>query len=424
MRVPVPSSARQLQDLHRRHVGGLHPRVHDPRRPVKLSSASSSHVPRVRRQTPSGLRETQRLLRFTTAPCRRVRSDTVTGEQGRSATTLDHGAGHSGTMMRTRLYAAGLLALAVLLAGCSSGGGKHGSPTTKSTSPSTKPFAVSVVVDGSTNPPPLSAAQLDAHLGKGLPADWTPVDFGDARLWYPPGWQVVFGSCLGSAIGWINTDTPYDETCLSAPSVIRLAPPSRTPVAGTPTRTIHGYDLYSTTADSYVVPQLQVAITVRGHASQRILATLAPSSRAIASIYRGSPPASSHAITSQGLTFKVPPSWGITTIGAMCSFSYSKVVLPTPVPPPIGSGPECTGDYRAYSPPLDGGLEVARLQVSPAQPPKPSAVNIWEAWYTLHLGIAVQVDPNHAISMQLGVERDGRVAAEVIHSIHKAEAKH
>ncbi len=311
------------------------------------------------------------------------------------------------------------IAVALSVAGCSSGGGKHASPTT--TMPPGKPFAVSVVVDGVTPLPGLSSAQLDAHLGKGMAADWTPVDFGDARLWYPPGWKVVFGACSGSAVGWIATDTPYDNSCPSAPSVISLARPSSARPAGAPTRTIHGYRLYSTTPDTYVVPQLRVAITVRGTASQRVLETLAPSSRDVASNYRGSPPASWRAITSQGLAFKVPPSWTSTTMGTFCEVSYRKVGLPPPVPVP--SGPESCSFADTYSPPLDGGLAVGSLRTLVSRPPNPSTADIWAAFLTLNLGIAVRVDPTHEVSLQLGVGRDGRVAAEIIHSIHSALAK-
>ena len=211
---------------------------------------------------------------------------------------------------------------------------------------STAAVAVSVVVDGAERSPGLTATQLRAHLGRGLPADWLPVDFGDARLWYPPGWQVVFDSCSGSAAGWIATDRSYDDSCLSLPTVIGLASSSRTPVALTPTRTIHGYRLYSTATNTYVVPQLRVAITVRGPASQVVLETLAPSSRAVASAYRESPPSTWHTITSQGLTFKVPPTWPTTTIGSPCSFSYGQVLLPTPVPSPLSGPPSCGGGPR------------------------------------------------------------------------------
>jgi hypothetical protein len=173
----------------------------------------------------------------------------------------------------------------------------------------------------------------------------------------------------------------------------------------------------------YVVPQLRVAITVRGQASQRILETLAASSRAVASNYRGSPPASWRTITSQGLTFKVPPSWPTTTTGAPCSVSYGKVVLPPPGPRPP-SGPISCSFSDSYSPPLDGGLEVGSLQPLPAHPPDPSFTgDIWAAFFTLNLAVTVRVDPTHEVSMQLGVGRDGRVAAEIIRSIRAAGVK-
>ena len=79
---------------------------------------------------------------------------------------------------------------------------------------------------------------------------------------------MVFDSCSGSAAGWIATDRSYDSSCLSLPTAIGLASASSTPVAHTPTRTIHGYHLYATAADTYVVPQLHVAVTVHGQASQ------------------------------------------------------------------------------------------------------------------------------------------------------------
>ena len=77
-----------------------------------------------------------------------------------------------------------------------------------------------------------------------------------------------------------------------------------------------------------------------------------------------------------------------------------------------------------YLLPLDGGLEVARAQPLPAQPPVPSTVDIWAPWYTGHLEITVRVGPTRGVQMQLGLGRDGRVAAEIIRSIHTAPVTH
>ena len=59
----------------------------------------------------------------------------------------------------------------------------------------------------------------------------------------------------------------------------------------------------------------------------------------------------------------------------------------------------------------------------PTRPPNPSIADTWATWYTRHLEIVVRVDRAHEVWMQLGLERDRRVAAEIIHSIDAARSR-
>ena len=89
-------------------------------------------------------------------------------------------------------YLIGAVTLAVVATGCSSS-------TTSSGSAATTTTATAIV--GSTTrrvTSSLTAEQLQAHLGAGVPGGWAPVDEGKARVFVPGPWILeTRGACIG-----------------------------------------------------------------------------------------------------------------------------------------------------------------------------------------------------------------------------------
>jgi hypothetical protein len=264
-----------------------------------------------------------------------------------------------------RVFGACVVGGALLVAGCSSGGGSQAIPTSATT---TAGAATTTTSDGTattTSKPAdgLTAEQLNAHLGVGVPKGWVPVDDADARVWVPSDWELEpqgAGFC-DSAVGKISIGHITNPHCDAAepmptPSqAVALFPMSRTP-SSNPLLTVHGYRIYRGTAlrwafdsSSYIVPQLGVEIAAWGTLSNRILDTLAPSARRIAlDSTHHAVPNDSHSFSESGVSMSIPPSWGIPTptpwgCGGWPSYPAMYLVNPDAL----------VGDCGIYTQPLD-----------------------------------------------------------------------
>ena len=182
-------------------------------------------------------------------------------------------------------------AMTLLVAACSSGAAKQPEPTTTAaTTLRTQPRATG-----------LTAEQLSAHLGVGVPSGWVPVDLGEARVWVPARWMLEPpDACVGnaSAAGAISVGSLPGTACDSVTPIalpkqaVALLPASRTRPTG-PSHTVHGYKVYLAIVHpppgtpvvwiEYQVPQLGVQIDLHGSLGSRVLDTLAPSARKVAS---------------------------------------------------------------------------------------------------------------------------------------------
>ena len=315
----------------------------------------------------------------------------------------------------------------MLCASCSGGSGKHSAATT-TTGSATNDSGVSVVVAGSRNLARLSGTRNSGHISEP----------GCRRTGFRS--TSVTPACGTRPIGrWCSVPVPErrpggssrtPRTTSPAPRRPRSSvwrrprahrPPQRRPARSTATTCIP--DLSAATSCRNCGSQSPYADQAVSASSKRLHHRAVPSHRAIRERHPR-PGARSHrrALRSRSRLPGQPPQSrpsACSRTARSCFLQRRRLALSGP--------PSCPGGSDSYSPPPDGGLEVARIEAIPAHPPDPSdpsIADIWATWYTLHLEIVVRVDHAHEVRMQLGVERDGRVAAEIINSIHTARSNH
>ncbi len=332
------------------------------------------------------------------------------------------------------------IAVAIATAGCSS------SHTTRAASAS---VTTTTNTGGVTLPrrpaTRLTAEQLDAHLGVGVPAGWSPVDDGKARLWVPDSWPIESqGVCIGgkSETGVVGIGQLPEAGCKPATEwpipaqAVGLYP---APIHGTPSvivSTVHGYDIYQASSPSgynswrfYDIAQLGVQIATHGTLGSRVLHTLAPSARAVALDPTYESVANAwHAVTEHGVSLSIPLSWGVATRDVFCEGPV--VVSELAFIQPNIESPRCLPRIPTAASTLIGGVS---LYLPPHNPYAPNRHR--HALATIPSGtttITIYAEPNdpnvldlfvrktgstitHVLTLGLG--RDGRVAGGVIASI-------
>ena len=193
------------------------------------------------------------------------------------------------------------------------------------------------------------------------PAGWVPVALGNAEISVPAAWWVLFNSppcATGSPAGEVFVNpTPGVFHCpaQTAPgpgTTVSFGPPSspHSTVLANP-ELINGIFVYpypTGPQHSYLVPSLDIEITVGGPLGQRVLHTLTWSPRAVALASESSPavPSSWQSVSFAGLRFSVPADWPITRtqvtpgLGAICrtrgvALVGTSVVLSTDARPAV-----------------------------------------------------------------------------------------
>jgi hypothetical protein len=202
---------------------------------------------------------------------------------------------------------------------------------------------------------PTTAKALPAVDLSATPAGWVPVAFGNAQLSVPAAWWVFYDSppCpTGSPTGEVFVNPPPGvfacplEIAPGPSTTVSFGPP-RSPhstVLGHP-EVINGIFVYpypTGPQSSYLVPSLDVEITVDGPLGQRVLHTLTWSPRSVVLAQGSAPaiPSSWQSVTFAGLRFSVPANWPITQtqvtpgLGAICrqqgvAFAGTTVTLST-----------------------------------------------------------------------------------------------
>jgi hypothetical protein len=324
-------------------------------------------------------------------------------------------------------WLSGALVLALLTAGCSN----H---TTRPASPRAAATPAHVAAARSTT-------ELRAHLGDGVPAEWKPVDEGNARVWVPDDWQLERrGGCVGSAAGVVGLG-PLDQTECGArayPSEPRVAvAPWSSTHQGTPLFTVHGYAVYKAIdpyrPDAgwavYDVPELAVQVALRGTLARRVLDTLGPSALEVAlDAAHGSPARGWRSVHADGITLSIPPTWASLTPALWSCEGWAAAE-----PAFFVVKPDADATCSDGLPPVQEFADGAVVYVTPTNRYAPSASG--RVLATLHHGsttIEVRADGSYADALDLFVRRagssvthvltlglgpDGRVAAGVLASI-------
>jgi hypothetical protein len=217
-----------------------------------------------------------------------------------------------------RRYLIAAIAFGIAMAGCSSHATRPASSSATTTITHSRTItATPRSVVG------LTAEQLDAHLGVGVPAGWSPVDEGNARVWVPSDWELqppLQGSariCRSSAVGLISVGNLPFAGCDSRQPLPKQAValiPSSPKHTGGPSLTVRGYGIYDVNTyapawNFYDVPQLGVRIAYNGTLGSRVLHTLAPSAAKVALAFAyEAVPNDWHAVTEDGMSLSIPHS--------------------------------------------------------------------------------------------------------------------
>ena len=341
-------------------------------------------------------------------------------------------------MRSFRRYLIAAIALVVATAGCSS-------------SHTTRPAASSATTTATNGPvtttppavPGLTAEQLNAHLGVGVPARWSPVDEGDARIWVPNDWLVQpRGGCIGntSAPGVIGIARLPRLNCHPTGAyppptqAAALIPWSRT-AKGVPSLETHAryglYTFHTNTHNATVyyadAPQLSIRLAAYGTLRSRIFDTLGPSARAVAldPAYEAVPN-NWRSLIKSGVSLSIPTPWvGPTSEPWGCGGWPSRPGVYLPAPFTGDCGIATTTPATATH---DGIAMSAPSLDASSEPTGQSIATLHHQTTTIRVYIE-RSDPNlldlavrktgspitHLLTLGLG--RDGRVAGGVLASI-------
>jgi len=345
----------------------------------------------------------------------------------------------SNTNVRSfRPYLIAVAALAIGTAGCSSsrttGPASHSVTTT-----ATHTRTVTTTPHAAAG---LTAEQMDAHLGVGVPKGWVPVDFGDARVWVPGSWYLGGASCISGQSPSTFMSVGTETTVVSCDIPQSLAPTQDVELATHTTRsrpigahTIHGYRVYDLKSphaewNLYEVPELSLRIATRGSLGPRILNTLGPSAHTLAlnADYQLIP-STWRKLTEDNVVLDVPPTWTAQVDNFDCSLTTAQVTIFRQF-----HGVAACGSLQG--PPRIAALKTTTvwMYLSPASSTLTPTRNR-QPITTLHHGTTTisvytgQYDPNaldlfvrkarskitHVLTLWLG--RDGRVAGGVLGSV-------
>ena len=171
----------------------------------------------------------------------------------------------------------------------------------------------------SAKPQPQPSAIVSAPEPKG----WRLVDYGDARLAFPPGWTTaaITGTSPAPCATISGAAIRFYLPAPNCPTVT-IAPLGATTLPPRPAATIHGFRVYlaadSVVSLTYAVPALHVEITLHDHAATPVLGTLTSSARRVVLGGGALPtvPGAWKSLTFGGITVRVPPTMPVTHLAS------------------------------------------------------------------------------------------------------------
>ena len=284
--------------------------------------------------------------------------------------------------------------------------------------------------------PAFTPAQLDAHVGKGAPAGWVPVDAGDARVFVPSTWFFEGpGVCIGGGSVKAMVRVGRGAASCSAPALrdaVSLIP-RPTGSTGRFVEAVHSYRVYEDPSrpdpswTAYDVPQLGIELVLRGAQQSRILATLAPSAWRVALAFATQSAPSGHVVEGDGIRVTIPASWPVVTPDMQpCGWAVAADGGPelVRIRPDIGS-PPCAPppENAAYAVHDDVYLHTQPGVTAPAG--REPLVVLHHGTTTIRaftedpaeLDLYVQDGRAPAHEIEIGLGRDGRVAGGILASI-------
>ncbi len=293
-------------------------------------------------------------------------------------------------------------------------------------------------------PARLTAEQLGAHTGAGVPGGWVPVDAGNARVFVPAVWNLsAQGSCFGGPVtGIVSVGVMPMAGCSPADqypvpeNAVAIIPTSVPPPAAEKPTLVHGYRVFLADEGGllwsvHVVPELGVKIETRGDLQEKILATLAPSARKVALESAGDATPAGQAYDGDGLKMTIPSSWAVTLPSGYPCYGFRdssgapeleriRPGIAVPSCPPlfptaataVGDGMDLFTSADAFAP-EPGKTPIAVLRHSE------TTVRVFAgSSYPNTLDLFVQRAGSSTVHvLTLGLGRDGRVAGGVLSSI-------
>ena len=178
--------------------------------------------------------------------------------------------------------------------------------------------------------------------------------------------------CAGTSAGVVDMGQDGQSECPHPKPWVALVPFSQTHT-GQQSFVVHGYRIYDVNRAKvswpiYDIPQLGVSIATDADLGTRILGTLAASASNVALSAAAEPiPDHWHAVTKDGVSLSIPPSWMIKALAASCGLFVrdSELFLVTPNLTPCPGKCICGPTGPPVFPSIQSGVSLFETRTQP-----------------------------------------------------------